>query len=242
LKKLETRNDIDPEKEAEVRAAALNEDIKRERKRQLQEGGRQRSYGGGGRARGDGPAMRAAYLQEGFDDDSRYDSVSIGDIKRGIKSGRRRRLDSEGEEEEDDEDDDGADMEDFIAKDDDEGGGDWGESEDEDYEGEEEQPVRKSKGERSERASKKDAVTKSSFSKSIPREGDGDDKTSNKRSLQAMTTSKDNYSSVGENAMIREEEEEDDDDDQLVGKVDKTSVDVQRKRAKRTIMDSDDED
>ena len=65
-------NAIDPEKEAEVRAAAYGEDIKRERKRQLrEEGSRQKTYGRR-MSRGEGPAMRAAYLQEGLEDDSRY--------------------------------------------------------------------------------------------------------------------------------------------------------------------------
>lgn len=60
---------INPEKELDVRIAAVNEEIKRERKRQQRdEGPKQRMYGR--MPRGEGPSMRASYLQEGFEDDS----------------------------------------------------------------------------------------------------------------------------------------------------------------------------
>jgi hypothetical protein len=163
VSRLKVRDDalraIDPEKEMEHKIAKENEEIRKERKRQQLEGPKAtRSYGGRGSMEGVG--MRASYLQEGFEDDSRwdlgcevcfvrlvylgvtcrYDAVSIRDIKRkAAKSFRRPRLDSEGEEEEEEDEDEGEDMDDFIAKsDDEEGGGNggvWGEGseEDEDY-------------------------------------------------------------------------------------------------------------
>ena len=182
----------------------------------------------------------------------RYDSVSVRDIKRGVKANRRRRLDSEGEEEEDDEDDDGADMGDFIVNEEDEGDGEgaWGESEDDDYDDSgAEEPARQAKVPRPKVPAKSDELENVSdlddnksydmIDNDVTKATTGEAKrASSKRPQQFMASADDRSARKAEVA----DADDDDDDDLLVGKVDKSSADMQRKRAKRTIMDSDDED
>mmetsp|Transcript_21059 Transcript_21059/g.30418 ORF Transcript_21059/g.30418 Transcript_21059/m.30418 type:complete len:503 (+) Transcript_21059:28-1536(+) len=207
----------DPEKDAEARAAAFDEAIRKERRRKRQEmasegRGVYRRSGGVG-----GAAMSAAYLQQGMEDDDQYDSTSLRDIKRGkVKAPVRPRYDSE------DEDDDGdygdeEEMKGFIVNDDEEGEEGWG---DEDAEYEEEGPVSSKKSKPSSKRTEK--VRERSSSEELDDGEDEDGSVERKRP---------NANSVAVS------DDDDEDNDLSV----KTSVPM-RKRAKRAIVESDDED
>jgi hypothetical protein len=119
---------VNPEKESEARIGAINEQLKRERKRALQIQASDQYASRGSIGYSSRASMSAAYLQEGFEDDRNYDSVSIKSIKRGENgskkfSSKKKSINLEDEDDEDDDEEDGdpSEMNDFIVNSDDDG-------------------------------------------------------------------------------------------------------------------------